>query len=294
MAATPAVPPLTGASVGASVSFAEGRLGSATVVRVESFDGPLGLLLSLIEQRQLDVLTVPLGDLTAAYLDALATLPGDRLRNISGFVAVASQLILIKSRALLPRPPAPPAPAGQEVEDPERALRERLLLYKRYRDAADRLAERASSGNVLFHREPTIAQAAAQAGARPPVGPTLDPALLAAALVRSLAFVPPPEQPPEVVARAVTLADRAAVIRATLARAPEMVLQELLIGVTDRVVIAVTFLAMLELVKGRELVVEQAEPWGPIRCRATTAAERRGEVARSPAGDEASASEAGR
>jgi segregation and condensation protein A len=67
------------------------------------FEGPLALLLSLIEARQLDVLTVPLGALADAYLDALGRLDADRLGNISAFVAVASQLILIKSRAMLPR-----------------------------------------------------------------------------------------------------------------------------------------------------------------------------------------------
>ncbi len=53
-----------------------------------------------------------------------------------------------------------------------------------------------------------------------------------------------------------------------------IVLQELLAGVRDRVVIAVTFLAMLELMKRREIVVEQAEPWGPILARQTTPEER--------------------
>jgi chromatin segregation and condensation protein Rec8/ScpA/Scc1 (kleisin family) len=52
------------------------------------------------------------------------------------------------------------------------------------------------------------------------------------------------------------------------------VLQDLLDGVRDRIVIAVTFLAMLELMKRREIVVEQAEPWGPILARATTPEER--------------------
>ena len=65
--------------------------------------GRSALLLSLIEARRLDVLTVPLGALAGAYLEALASLPGDRLVHVSAFVAVASQLILIKSRALLPR-----------------------------------------------------------------------------------------------------------------------------------------------------------------------------------------------
>jgi chromatin segregation and condensation protein Rec8/ScpA/Scc1 (kleisin family) len=61
--------------------------------------------------------------------------------------------------------------------------------------------------------------------------------------------------------------ERAAVIRRALRSAPVIVLQDLLSGVRDRVVVAITFLALLELVKQREISVEQEEPWGPIVCR---------------------------
>ena len=74
--------------------------------------------------------------------------------------------------------------------------------------------------------------------------------------------------------RTITLTERADIIRAALRDAPTVVLQDLLNGVRDRVVIAVTFLALLELMKRREIVVEQAAPWGPIVARATTAKER--------------------
>ena len=75
-----------------AVVFGEGRRPEAsTQVRMEAFDGPLALLLALIEARQLDVVSVPLGALADAYLDALAGLEIDRLGNISAFVAVASQ-----------------------------------------------------------------------------------------------------------------------------------------------------------------------------------------------------------
>ena len=77
----------------------------ATQVRLPEWEGPLGLLLSLIEARRLDVLDVPLGSLAEAYLDALASIEVDRMGHISSFVAIAGQLILIKSRAMLPRPP---------------------------------------------------------------------------------------------------------------------------------------------------------------------------------------------
>ena len=82
--------------------------------------------------------------------------------------------------------------------------------------------------------------------------------------------------PPETVARTITLTERAAIIREAIRGAGTVVLQDLLTGVRDRVVVAVTFLAMLELMKRREIVVTQDEPWGPIVARATTAEDRGG------------------
>jgi segregation and condensation protein A len=260
-----------------AVHFGEGRRPeTATKVQVGEFDGPLALLLSLIEARQMDVLTVPLGALADAYLDALATLEADRLGHVSSFVAVASQLILIKSRAMLPRQadPADPMALVDEGADPEAELRARLIVYRAHRDAGLRLADEATRRIGLFRREPGVAHATGLAGARPADAPPLDPARLAASLERLAAVAPPPEPPPEIIARLITIAERAAIIRAALRAAPAVVLQELLHGVRDRMVIALTFLAMLELMKRREIVVEQLEPWGPIVARATTPAER--------------------
>src|SRR5215207_7664810 len=154
----------------AAITFGDGRRPeAATHVQVAEFDGPLALLLALIEARQLDVLTVPLGALADAYLDALATLDADRLGNVSSFVAVASQLILIKSRAMLPRKPVlGPTALEDEGADPEAELRARLLLYRAYRDAGSRLAADALDRVGLFRREPGAAHATAVAGARTP------------------------------------------------------------------------------------------------------------------------------
>ena len=137
-----------------SVMFGAGRRPeAATQVRMESFDGPLALLLTLIEARQLDVVTVPLGALADAYLDALATLETDRLGNISAFVAVASQLILIKSRAILPRRVVEaPGVLPEDDVDPEAELRARLLLYRAHRDAGRRLLAEAVLRVGLFRR----------------------------------------------------------------------------------------------------------------------------------------------
>ncbi|MEO7117988.1 MAG: ScpA family protein [Candidatus Limnocylindrales bacterium] len=237
-----------------------------THVSIESFDGPLALLLSLIEQQRLDILEVSLGDLAGAYLEQMVDLTDEQLPHLSAFIGVSSQLILIKSRALLPRV-VTTVPSLDGERDPEAELRARLLVYKRFRDAAAVLAQRPLGGLLLAHREAGVAAAAGMAGARPPTGPTLDPTLLVDALTESLRLVPPQPPPAEIVPRTVTLAERTAIIRAALRGAPIMVLQELLSGIRDRVVVAVTFMAMLELVKTREVTVEQAEPWGPILCR---------------------------
>jgi segregation and condensation protein A len=269
--AAAAAPPL-------SIAFGEGRRPDATVTHVTSpaFTGPLGLLLALIEARQLDVLTVPLGDLAEAYLDALASLEDDRIGNVSSFVAVASQLILIKSRAILPRhEDLPPGALPEEEPDPEAELRTRLLLYRAHRDAGARLQELALEHVGLFRREASAAIAAGLAGARSPDAPPLDPRQLVAALDGLARIAEPPELPPEVVPRTITLSERAAIIREAIERsgAGSIVLQDLLRGVRDRVVVAVTFLAMLELVKRREIVVSQEVPWGPIVARAVAARE---------------------
>lgn len=239
----------------------------AAHVEMEGFDGPLALLLTLIEQRQMDVLTVPLGDLATAFLEALTEVTVDQLPHISAFITVASQLILIKSRAILPRAPKLPIGAAEDGLDPEEALRLRLIEYKRFRDAGAVLAARLESVGGLFHREPGTASASAQAGARPEPGPPLDPRLLARAIERALQVVPPAPPPAEIVRRVVTIEERADIIRRALRRAPDVVLQDLLRDSHDRVIIAITFLAMLEMTKTREVIIEQHEPWGPIHCR---------------------------
>lgn len=251
------------------VLFGEGRSEGSTLVRLDAFDGPLALLLALIEARQFDVLTVPLGSLAEAYLDALATLEGDRLGNVSAFVAVAAQLILIKSRAILPRPPKASAVPLDDELDPEAELRARLIEYRRFRDAGLALGA-LQEGRRLFRRDTEVAAAAGRAGAIPPERPPLSATVLPHALSRLIAIVPVTAAPAEMMVRTITLAERTAVIRAALRDTDRVVLQDLLGGVRDRVMVAITFLAMLELSKRREITLEQTEPWGPIVARRLT------------------------
>jgi len=177
---------------------------------------------------------------------------------------------------MLPRAPqGPVTDLEDEGLDPEAELRARLLLYRAFRDAGVALQVGALERHGLFRREPSAALAAGLAGAASaPSTPPMDPRLLVRALDVLMQVLPEPERPPEVVPRSITLTQRARIIRMALEGAPAIVLQDLLRGVADKVVVAVTFLAMLELMKRREIVVEQAEPFGPITARKTTAEER--------------------
>jgi segregation and condensation protein A len=234
-----------------AVSIGDGSFSVALPV----FEGPLGLLLHLIESRQLDILTVPLADVADAYVEHLTRHPVDATA-LSEFVAVAAQLIFLKSKRMLPAEPLPPLPDGTDEPD-EDELRRRLIEYRALRDAAVALGTRDGVAPVM-RREPRESDL--------PAAPTapLPPAVLAAAL-EALASIPEPAPPPpELVAREITIGQQIAVLRAALAGGGRVLLQTVLARCQSRTEAAVTFLATLELVRRREVRAEQDELFGPI------------------------------
>ena len=163
---------------------------SSTASRARS-----ALLLSLIEARQLDVLTVPLGELAERVPGRArrASRPTDR--QVSAFVAVAAT-DPDQEPGDAAAPPLPDAPVDVRTPDPEAELRERLLLYRAYRDAGRRLAEGAEARVGTFRREAAAAGAAARRRA-PAEAPPLDPVLLGGALARLVPIAVPPPPPAE-------------------------------------------------------------------------------------------------
>ena len=224
-------------------------------VSLPVFSGPMAVLLHLIESRQLDVLTVPLAELADAYLAHLATNPVDP-GQLAEFVAMAAQLILLKSRSLLPGEVAGgPAEASDEPDEEE--LRRRLIEYRALRDAARALGEQDLVA-PMQRREPRESDRPVAA-----VAP-LPPSVLAEAM-RALAAIPEPEPPaPEVMAREITIGMQIAVLQAALAGGGRVVLQQLLATCRSRTEATVTLLATLELVRRREVRVKQRELFGPI------------------------------
>jgi segregation and condensation protein A len=224
-------------------------------VQLPIFSGPLAVLLHLIESRQLDVLTVPLAGLADAYVAHLAEHPVDSAQ-LAEFVAVAAQLILIKSRSMLPGEVLPVGPDASDEPD-EEELRRRLVEYRALRDAARALGERDLAA-PMHRREPRESDL-------PVASVTPLPVVLLVDAMRALAAIPEPEAPPpEVMAREITIAMQITVLRAALAAGGRVVLQQLLASCRSRTEATVTLLATLELVRRRQVRVRQRELFGPI------------------------------
>jgi segregation and condensation protein A len=224
-------------------------------VELASFSGPLAVLLHLIESRQLDVLTVPLAEVADAYVAHLAEHPVEPAQ-LAEFVAVAAQLILIKSRSMLPGESPPPGAAAADEPD-EEELRRRLIEYRALRDAARTLGERDLVA-PMQRREPRESDLPVAS-----VAPLR--AMLLADAMRALSAIPEPEPPPpEIVAREITIAMQITVLRAALAEGGRIVLQRLLATCRSRTEATVTLLATLELVRRRQVRVRQKDLFGPI------------------------------
>jgi segregation and condensation protein A len=229
-------------------------------LRLDVFSGPLDLLLQLIESRELDVLTVPLAEMADAYVEHLSS-HAVAAAELADFVGIASQLILLKSRRLLPGEPLPSGVAAEDEPD-EEELRRRLVEYRVLRDAARLLGEW-DMARPVYRREPRESDL-------PEASSDPLPAHLLADVLQRLAAIPEPEAPPpEVVPREVTIAMQISALRGAMGAAGLVVLQQVLAACRSRTEITVTVLAMLELVRRRQATVEQSELFGPILLRAT-------------------------
>jgi segregation and condensation protein A len=220
------------------------------------YEGPLDLLLSLIERAELDITAVSLASVTDSYLAHLQGL--DRLipDEISSFLVIAAKLLQIKSEALLPRPPE--REPGEE--DPGESLVEQLKLYKRYKEIASWLEERQSNNLRTFLR----------VAPPPKVEPKLDLSnltlekLLAAA---ESAFAKGKQKEPLgtiISAPRVTIREKIDLITKTLKNIQRMTFSGLIADKASRVEIVVTFLALLELVKRYRVTAKQDVLFGDI------------------------------
>jgi len=226
-------------------------------VKLEVFEGPLDLLLHLIEKQELDITKVSLVAVTDQYLDYISHAQDINADNLADFLVVAAKLLLIKSRALLP---APPAPMGEEEEDVGDELARQLREYKLFKELAQQLRAREELGLRAYLRLAALPDLERKLDM---TGVSLEDLLAAAR--ETLALQAPAGTVDGVVAPVmISIADRIQQIESLLKRRGSFSFHRLLRRAKSRPEIIVTFLALLELIKARRLRVEQEKLFGEI------------------------------
>jgi segregation and condensation protein A len=228
-------------------------------VRLPAFEGPLDLLLSLIEREELDITTVSLAQVTGQYLSYLSELGDQRGSDLAAFLVVAARLVLIKSRALLPRSPTPDE---AEEEDVGKDLVRQLRLYKQFKEIAQHLHEREEQGLRSYARIASGRQ----------VEPHLDLAGvtvedLVQAARETLATMPAAEVGEVIAPATVTIWEQIEVIEDQIASRQHVRFRDVLSSAATRMEVIVTLLAVLELVKRGRALLSQERMFGEIFVR---------------------------
>ncbi len=215
--------------------------------KLKEFEGPLDLLLQLIEQEEMDISKVSLAHVTEQYLQYLNDTPNIPTEELADFLVVAAKLLLIKSRILLPN-----LQAGEEDDGSD--LERQLKLYKEFYDASKVLNKIVLKKQFLFSRErPAVA-----------IGNIFNPPkhLTAEKLQEFFADVlrelePWVNLPRQMMARTISIRERIANIHAIIKKEAELSFHHLLKTAHNKTEVIVTFLALLELVKQRSIMVVQ-------------------------------------
>ena len=232
------------------------------LIRLDEFEGPLDLLLQLVERRRLPIAELSLATVADQYLAqvrALDTIPPDAL---SEFLALAARLLLLKSRALLPAIEPPALGADQDEAASAEELVRRLEAYRTFKAVAEQFRDLDAAGATAFahgarERQSDGLQAPLQA-----IAPAALASLMAAIERRGVEARADAADPP----RRTSVQERIGLLRALLGRR-RVVAWEDVAGTTVDEIVA-TLLAVLELVRRGELAVVQAALFGPIRLQA--------------------------
>jgi segregation and condensation protein A len=229
-------------------------------VRVQSvvFDGPIDLLLTLAQRQQVDLNQVRLGDLAWDYLQGLSSEDGTRARTpeaMAAFLVVASRLLALKAAALLP------GAAGDEEEEEdleawEETVRERMLEYQRFKDAAMELMRRHQEGGFSF-------PSAVEGEIIPSERLEIDPDGLAAAFQAILDRLPAPSEV-QVELSNYSLTDEMDRIRTHIGSEPATSFTVLFDAAESRLHAVVIFLALLEMIRLGEAHFRQKATFGEI------------------------------
>ena len=232
-------------------------------VKLEVFEGPLDLLLYLIKKDEVDIYDISLERITAQYLEFMEAFKVLDLELAGEFVVMAANLIYLKSRALLPVSVQPPDEDAEE-EDPRWDLIRQLVEYKKFKDAAAHLSQREMDQSNLFARMTESPEAALP---ERPLGDVSVFDLINAFNNVLKRIASKSEDLREIFEENYTVSDKIDFIMKMMASDVPLKFSELFANVASRTEIVVTFLALLELIRLKQLKAIQQEVFGEIELR---------------------------
>jgi segregation and condensation protein A len=230
-------------------------------VKLEVFEGPLDLLWYLIKREEVDIYDVSLERITQQYLEFMEAFKALDLELAGEFIVMAANLIYIKSRTLLPVSVQPPEEEAEE-EDPRWELVRQLIEYKKFKDAAAQLHERELAREALFSR---VSEAQTVVPERP-LG-EVSVFDLINAFNGILKRLNQKEDLREIFEENFTVSDKIELVLKLTSSGVPLLFTELFSGVASRAEIVVTFLAVLELIRVKQLGAVQDSAFGEIMLR---------------------------
>src|SRR4030095_10609638 len=246
-------------------------------VKFEVFEGPLDLLLYLIKKEEVDIYEVTLTSLATQFIEYIETMRLLDLEVAGEFLVMAATLMYIKSRELLPVDQQAQVEGEDEGEDPRWELIRQLVAYKKFKDAAAELQVLELRRENVFPRMPAKLDFAQEAPARAEAS-IFD---LVNAVSAILKRVGERENARDIFEDKWSVSEMIQVLVQTISERARMRCSELFAGVASRAEIVVTFLALLELVRLRQVAAVQGEAFGDIDiCRVEPTADAVAEAAR--------------
>lgn len=234
----------------------------ALEVFLDAFEGPLDLLLYLIKRQNLDILDIPIAEITSQYVEYIELMQELRLELAAEYLVMAAMLAEIKSRMLLPRQEE----QDDEEVDPRAELIRRLQEYERYKQAAEDIDQLPRLGRDLFQ---TVVEVPDKRFERRPPDVDLKEILLALKDVLHRADMFSHHR---IESETLSVRERMSLVLEAINSESFIEFSQLFKVEEGRLGVVVTFLAILELIKGALVEMVQAEAFGPIHIKAANSA----------------------
>lgn len=229
-------------------------------LKLNQFEGPLDLLLHLLDKDKIDIKDIFVSDITEQYLAYISDINEFDMENASEFLTVAAHLLEIKSRSLLPKP----APLEEGEEDPEQALIRRLTEYKMYKEAGEKLHNLEEENLKVYYKLPEEINMQERIELE---DMKLDALMAAFGEVLKRFENKTVKKQREIKRDAYTVKGKMSFIRRKLSSKKEMSFFDMFEDDGNKSEVVTTFAAMLELWKNRFLKLEQKENFGDITVR---------------------------